>query len=207
MRGHYSCYGLSGAWSYLLIQQGKPTLSCVYAKTVAVKTHVIMKRALFLVLLSTMWVVAFSQKIVKNEKDAFTGSQVTETSYVKLSDGLTCSIRSVNDICMLMVSFNGGDEVYTMEQDAQLMLKLQNDSIVTLSNLEVAVSEYRSFTIGNTYISHYLLQTKYTLSDEQIKELQEYKISRIRFYTTDGYIEREVSEKNAKKLLKLFNLI
>ena len=26
MRGHYSCYGLSGAWSYLLIQRSKPTL-------------------------------------------------------------------------------------------------------------------------------------------------------------------------------------
>nr|DAM94510.1 MAG TPA: hypothetical protein [Caudoviricetes sp.] len=25
IRGHYSCYGLSGAWSYLLIQQSKPT--------------------------------------------------------------------------------------------------------------------------------------------------------------------------------------
>nr|DAY93934.1 MAG TPA: hypothetical protein [Caudoviricetes sp.] len=30
MRGHYSCYGLSGAWSYLLIQQGKPTFLCVF---------------------------------------------------------------------------------------------------------------------------------------------------------------------------------
>lgn len=154
-----------------------------------------------------MWVAAFSQKIVKNEKDAFTGSHVTETSYVKLSDGLTCAIRSVNNLRVLMVSFNGGDEVYTMEKDAQLMFKLQNDSIVTLSNLEDAVGEYRSFTIGNTHISHFLLQTKYILSDEQIKDLHIHKITIVRFYTTAGYIEREVSDKNAKKLLKLFSLI
>ena len=87
------------------------------------------------------------------------------------------------------------------------MFLLQNDSIVTLANLEDAVGEYRSLNVGSTYISHFLLKTKYDLSEEQIHELQTHKISNVRFYTTDGYIERKVSEKNAKKLLKLFNLI
>lgn len=166
-----------------------------------------MKKTILFLLLSTMWTAVFSQKIVKDEKDSFTGNQVKETSYVKLSDGLTCAIRAVNDLRTLMVSFNGGDEAYVMEQGAPFMFLLQNDSIINLSNLEDAVGEYKSVNVGNTYISHFLLQTKYFLSEEQIKALQALKITKVRFYTTSGYIEREVSEKNAKKLLKLFNLL
>lgn len=164
-----------------------------------------MKRFLLFLAILSICGSAYSQKIVKNEKDAFTGSHVIETSYVTISDGFTCSIRSVNGTRILMVSFNGGDEIYTMEKDAQFMFKLQNDSIITLANLEDAVGEYWSSPIGN--ISHFLLKTKYELSEEQINELQANKITNVRFYTTAGYIERKVSEKNAKKLLKLFALI
>lgn len=164
-----------------------------------------MKRFILFLAILSICGSAYSQRIVKNEKDAFTGSHVIETSYVTLSDGLTCSIRSVNGIHVLLVSFNGGDEIYTMERDAQFMFKLQNDSIITLANLEDAVGEYWSSPVGN--ISHFTLKTKYELSEDKINKLQTHKITNVRFYTTDGYIERKVSEKNAKKLLKLFNLI
>ena len=166
-----------------------------------------MKRLILSLAILNICEYAYSQKIVKNEKDAFTGNHVIETSYTAISDGFTCSIRSVNGTNILLVSFNGGDEIYTMEKNAQFMFLLQNDSIITLANLEDAVSEYRSLNIGSTHISHFLLKTKYDLSENQIRELQTHKISNVRFYTTDGYIERKVSEKNAKKLLKLFNLI
>lgn len=166
-----------------------------------------MKRALFLVLLSTMWIATFSQKIVKNEKDAFTGNQVTETSYTAISDGFNCALRIVNDTHTLLAVFNCGDEVYTMEEGAEFMFKLQNDSIITIYNLKDAIAEYWSATIGSTHISHFNLKTKYILTDEQIKQLKTTPITVVRFYTTDGYIERKVSSKNAKKLLKLFTLI
>lgn len=166
-----------------------------------------MKRFFLLLAILGVCGSAHSQKIVKNEKDSFTDSHVIETSYVTISDGLTCSIRSVNGISVLFVSFNGGDEIYTMEKDAQFMLKLQNDSVVTLTNLEDAVGEYRNINVGSTHISHFLLKTKYDLSEKEISDLQTHNITNVRFYTTAGYIERKVSEKNAKKLLKLFNLI
>ena len=166
-----------------------------------------MRKSILLMLLCSMWVAAFSQKIVKNEKDEFTGSQVTETSYTAISDGFNCALRIVNDTRTLLSVFNCDDNVYTMEEGAEFMLKLQNDSILTLENLKDAVSEYWSTTIGSLHLSHFNLKTKYILSDEQIKQLQTTPITVVRFYTTDGYIERKVSSKNAKKLLKLFNLI
>lgn len=149
----------------------------------------------------------FAQKIIKSEKDDFTGNNIVETDYVKFSDGFTCSLRSVNNTHTLLVSFNCDDKIYIMEEYAQFMLKLKNDSIIILSNLQGAVAEHWSVTIGSTYISHFTLKTKYILSKENLQELKENKIIKVRFHTTDGYIEREVSDKNSNKLLKLFNLI
>jgi len=83
------------------------------------------------------------------------------------------------------------------------MFKLENDSIITLNNFELAVSEY----ISNQFYSHFLLRTRYRLPDEALNELKKYKIVKVRFITTDGYIERNVSKGNSEKLLKLFNLI
>ena len=166
-----------------------------------------MRRSVLLMILCTMWVAAFSQKIVKNEKDEFTGSHVTETSYTAISDGFNCALRTINDTRTLLAVFNCGDDVYSMEEGAEFMLKLQNDSIITLQNLKDAVAEYWSSTIGSLHLSHFNLKTKYILSDEQIQQLQTTPITVVRFYTTDGYIERKVSAKNAKKLLKLFNLL
>lgn len=158
-----------------------------------------MRRSILLILLCSIWVAAFSQKIVKNEKDEFTGNQVTETSYTAISEGFNCALRIVNNTHTLLTVFNCDDNVYTMEEGAEFMLKLQNDSIITLQNPKDAVAEYWSTTIGSLHLSHFNLNTKYILSDEQIIQLQTIPIKIVRFYTTDGYIERKVSEKNAKK--------
>lgn len=166
-----------------------------------------MRRILFLCIFAIICGTAYSQKIVTNEKDDFTGSHVIETNYVKISDGFTCGLRSVDNICILMVSYNGGKEIYTMEKDAEFMIKLSNGTLITLTNLEISTGEYKSITVGNAHISHFLLQTMYELSNEQLKELQGNTVAKVRFYTTSGYIERDVSDKNGKKLLKLFNLM
>jgi hypothetical protein len=162
-----------------------------------------MRKLLLLLTFVTVCSTIFSQKIVKNEKDEFTGSKIKETSYVTISDGFTCRIRVVNDTPVLMVGFNGGGEINTMEEGAKFMFKLENDSIVTLYNMETAVSEY--FSMGN--ISHFLLKTKYLIPNEELNVLKSNKIVKVRFITTEGYIERKVSKGNSTKLLKLFNLI
>ncbi len=166
-----------------------------------------MKKIFLLIALSTIGATAFAQKIVKDEKDAFTGNHIVETSYVSISDGFPCSIRTVNGKCFFLVSFNCGDEVYSMEKGAEFMFKLQDDSIITLSNLEHSIADYWSATIGTLHLSHFVLKTEYLLSDEQIKQLQATPIAIVRFYTTDGYIERNVTTRDAKRIQKLFNLI
>jgi hypothetical protein len=162
-----------------------------------------MRKLLLLFTLSTIWSTVYSQKIVKNETDEFTGSKIKETSYVRISDGFDCRIRVINDIPVFYAGFNCGSEIYTMEEGAEFMFKLENDSIITLYNIETSVSEY--FSMGN--ISHFTLKTNYVLSEEELNALKIQKITKVRFVTTDGYIERKVSKGNSEKLFKLFNLI
>lgn len=85
-----------------------------------------------------------------------------------------------------------------MEKGADLMLKLENDSIITLNNEEDAVAEYWSLNLGKTFIEHFNLKTRYIIPDEVYTLLKTNKIRMVRFYTTDGYITETVSENEQK---------
>lgn len=164
-----------------------------------------MRKYILLIILASILVPAFSQK-VEHRKDEFTGDEITGTTYVNIGDGFVCAIRIINNNPpVLLVTYNCGHEMYAMEKDAAFMLKLQNDSIITLKNLEYREGEYWRFNSSNIW--HYNLNTEYILSHEDINHLKTTPITTVRFYTTSGYIERKVSKGNAKKLLKLFNLI
>lgn len=148
-----------------------------------------------------------AQKIIKDEIDEFTGSRITETNYINFSDGFTCALHKVNNTVVLRTTYNCGDKIYSMEKGADLMFKLENDSIITLKNLEDAVAEYWSLNLGKTFIEHFNLKTRYVIPEEVYTLLKTYKIRTIRFYTTDGYITETVPDKRAKKILKLFHLL
>jgi hypothetical protein len=145
--------------------------------------------------------------IVKNEIDDFTGKKVKETSSLTIDNGLTCMIREVGGIKILMVSFGNVDNTYTMEKGAHFMLKQENGSIITLTNLEYAESEYWTTLAGSTHSTRLILETKYLLYDEDLNELKANKIVKVRFITTHGYIDRNLSEWSSDRLLKLFNLM
>lgn len=99
-----------------------------------------------------------AQKIVKDEIDEFTGNRITETNYISFSDGFTCALHKVNNTIILKTTYNCGDKVYSMEKGADLMLKLENDSIITLNNEEDAVAEYWSLNLGKPLLSILILK-------------------------------------------------
>ncbi|GHT27868.1 hypothetical protein FACS189432_05030 [Bacteroidia bacterium] len=103
-----------------------------------------MKRIVFLFIISVFFCNISAQKITKNEKDEFTGRQVIETSWVSISDGFTCQIRVIDGFTFLKAGFNCGDHVYAMEDGADFMIKLDNDSIITLANLEYSIAKRES---------------------------------------------------------------
>jgi hypothetical protein len=168
-----------------------------------------MKKIFVFMILSTSFsFFSYGQKIVKNEKDDFTGKQVIETNYSTISDDFTCRIRSIDKKVVLDLFFNGDMEVYTMEEGAPVMLKFKNGEIVTLNNIQTAVSEYFTATISTTTtISHFTLKPSVNMSADDLHKCQTDLIEKVRFVTTTGYIEREVKSKKALSVQKMFNLI
>ncbi|MEZ3441533.1 hypothetical protein [Alistipes sp.] len=165
-----------------------------------------MKKLFFALVLIVMHEHSFSQKITVDKIDDFTGAHIVETSYAKISDGFNCTLRKIDGRCYFSTAYNCGDEIYSAKEGAEFMLKLNDGEIIILNNLEYAVADYWS-SGAPAYLSHFVLKTEYLLSPSQVAQLQSTEISVVRLYTSEGYIERIVSERNAKRLLKLFNLI
>jgi hypothetical protein len=176
-----------------------------------------MKKILILATLIFSTVFCFAQKLEKNEVDEFTGNSVKRTSWedLVLSNNLTdlantfaskFRISKIDDFYYfdfkLMLS---GD--FSIEEGQLLMLKLGNDSIVKLSNLEHKTTCLGCGAVGVAGSKFPGISVSYVLSTEQIDELKKHKAVKIRVYKSDGYVEREIKEKNAKKFIKALEII
>jgi len=150
---------------------------------------------------------ALGQKIETKKVDEFTSDKIIETNYNSISDGFPCRLKQINDEIFFQATYNCGSHIYCMDENAEFLIKLDNDEIVKLSNFKYSVAEFWSTYIGSTYLSHYNLYISCFLDELSKTKLQKNYITKVRFYTTDGYIEKDVNKNRAKKLLKMFNLL
>ncbi len=109
----------------------------------------------------------------------------------------------VDDIRMLHIQFSGDDR-YVIGKGLELMFKLDNDSIITLYNMETSFAEYLH---GKGDNRSYMLETNYLIPDDALEVLKKHKIIEARLYANDGYRGCKVSKRRAEKLQKMFNLI
>jgi hypothetical protein len=156
-------------------------------------------------------VFCFGQKLVKNEVDEFTGISVKTTSLEQLvsespwggnSFHLSESVKRINDNYYLIVRFSL-DNVFSVASEQKLMIKLENDSIVTLLNKEYDISSNGRGAIGGKQ-GVYLT---YPIESDDLDLLKENKATKIRIYTTDGYLEKDIKEKNQDKIKKCIELV
>lgn len=148
-----------------------------------------------------------AQKITKNIIDEFTGSRIIETSDVDISNDFWCSMKKVNNVYFLNLYFNGGNNIYTMNQGDEFLLKLEGGGIISLKNNKMVVSEYVYFTVGSTTISHFTISPTFIIDEVTLKVLKNTKILNVRLHFSDKYSDGLVKEKNSIKLMKMFSLI
>jgi len=125
--------------------------------------------------------------------DEFTGEKMISTeliefkSMVSYGGGLMFSLHHMNGSNYLaaIVSTSG---LTTMDEYQRMIIKLVDGSLINLSCLEYAISEYKS---GSTY--H--LAPVFGLTDDDLTKLSTLQIERIRFETSDGNIDMEPSKK------------
>jgi hypothetical protein len=148
---------------------------------------------LFVIVLTTLSV--HGQKIT-SKYDPFLKATRLETGWMTLHGGIYKMLggmfRSVDNTPFFI--FNGFGS-HVIGSDDQLIFLLTDDSMVTCVSTEI-----QSYTVGqygNTW------KHQYSMGIADMERLAKTKVKQIRKYTSDGYIDYDVPEKNAGKFSEL----
>jgi hypothetical protein len=173
-------------------------------KTLKVKT---MKKNLLVVTLCFSTVFCFSQKLEENEVDEFTGNSIKRTSWELLSTFKPYfRISKINNSYTFQIKLMLGN-VFSIDKGEFLMLKLDNDSIVKLPNLEYAITCTGCGAVGYLGSGAQGIHVKYILHEEAREKLKKHLVTKIRIYTSDGYVDYDTKKKNAQKIIKALEII
>lgn len=165
-------------------------------------------------LLLAAWVLplcATAQKLVENKVDDFTKAKVKRTTWEPIcrEAGFYAYAKasSINDQNILSIKFMGKGSVYSISEKDQIMIMLQNDSIISLNCMKYTLSCKGCGATGLVGSNAYGISADYAFTSEQRDFLINNKVKKIRVYTSVGYSEGEIKEKFAETFIKELELI
>jgi hypothetical protein len=172
-----------------------------------------MKKMLFLFLLSIpVFSVCFGQKLKENKVDEFTGRIIKSTSleYIVNEQPMFgnpfifgIQIERIDSLIVLKAELQLRG-VFSIRKDQDLMFKLEEGKMVTLKNNEYVISE----RYGDRQIAHINYVIGYINEGSETLELMKnYKVAKLRIYTSDGYIDKEIKEKNQDIIKKCIEIV
>ncbi len=158
-----------------------------------------------LMVLFSLTNISYSQcKYIRNETDEFTKKVILETAKVVIKSrdvtGQAMSFHGYKQDAnrSLKVKWNTLDMV-SVSTGEKLMLKLANNEVV-----EVFADKYQvSSPIGN----YWTITIYYSISESAFQKLKQSEIVKLRFYTAEGYVDKEVPQNATKKILQMFKCI
>lgn len=160
------------------------------------------KKAIILILFMVSSLISLGQcKFKRNEVDEFTKKTIRETKPVSVagvfSQNYTVALKQVNENYYLNFAYGStGTFAMVIGEGDELMFKFDNDSVLTLESLEIAsASHYYSQYANSTGIS-----CSYGITREQLETLARNKTVKIRFYTSEGYYEKETKSDGIEKM-------
>lgn len=161
-----------------------------------------MKKSIILILFVIGTFNSFGQcKFKRNEVDEFTKKLIRETKPVSVagvfSQNYTIAFKQVNDNYYLNFAYGSiGTFSMVIGEGDELMLKFDNDSVLTLESLETeAATHYYSQSVNSTSIS-----CSYGITIEQMEMIARNKTVKVRFYTTEGYHEKDTKSDGVEKM-------
>jgi hypothetical protein len=139
---------------------------------------------------------------IKETIDEFTKSKIRETKLFTVASGLSQNVNfqlsKVDSDFHLTIRYEVlGFSPLVIEKGSELMLKLTNDSILTVYALETSVAGSKGGGGKTTQ-----LFGRYTVTSEQLSILGNVPSTKLRFITTSGYIEKEFTAPGTDRLLK-----
>ncbi|WP_312208265.1 hypothetical protein [Empedobacter sp.] len=155
-----------------------------------------------------------AQESEKNYKDEFTGDNIKRSSWEFLnnaSNGFTAKFRLSNIenlyyLDLKMMIGTSSPKVFSIHEGDKLMFKLKNDEIIEINSLSSEITCTGCGSTGLIGSKAQGIKTTYALTDEQFNKLKSEPVSKIRIYTTDGYVENDVKGKHSKTIQKAFQL-
>jgi len=170
------------------------------------------KKALILsiILIATLIQVS-AQTLTQNETDEFTGSTVKHSSWETLNASMKYTayfrISKINDFYYFDLKMAIGSTVFSIDKDQEIMFKLSNGKIIKIPNLEYTITCEGCGARGYVGSGIQGIQVSYNLTSEQIKELKNNSIVKIRIYTNIGYVENNLKPKYYQKILNSLLII
>ena len=170
-----------------------------------------MKYFILILLFTTGVNYTFGQKLVKNEVDEFTGKIVKETSWETLNKKSELysyvRFRKVDSTTYFVFKMMIGNTVYSVDKGEVLYLKFTDNEIVKLSNSEYQLTTYGGGATGLAGSKMLGVELTCIINKETLLKLEEKTLVKVRVYTSDGYVEAEVKDKQAENFKELAKLI
>jgi hypothetical protein len=170
-----------------------------------------MKKFLLFTFLNFVF-ISYSQSIKENKTDEFTKSKVISTDWEVLNREFSCGcasfyrFRKVNENISFEFKYMDS-KVLSVHKDFDFMFKLSNDSIISIKTNEGFVGCRGCGAIGFSGSEAWGINVVYPIDKDILEDLLSSPLTKIRFYTTSGFINLDVKEKKAKTFidaLKLF---
>jgi hypothetical protein len=171
-----------------------------------------MKKTLLVILLSIP-LLCFAQKLKRNEVDPFTGQVVRQTSWKILRQTWVhttyFSVRKIGNRELLDIKamMGAGGTYFSIPRGAYFMIRLQNDSIVTLHNLTPAYASDGQGAIGFYGSAATGISVTYGLDEKEVAMLLKNPATQFRFCTSIGPYTFDLKKSGAEKLRKALALV
>lgn len=155
--------------------------------------------------------MAYSQKLIQNGKDEFTGKEIKVSDWENLSSSMASKqmrfrIIQVDGELELSIKHMDAGGYHSISAGNELMFKLENNEIISLKCKEDAVSCIGCGATGLIGSNGPGLQAGFELTRENYEKLLKLNIIKARLYLNDGYCEIEVGKKYASNFIKSINM-
>lgn len=149
-----------------------------------------------------------AQKLVEDNKDEFTGSQIKKTSEEKLFRNISVyasvSFNKINDQYFLLLSLGNNFEVFSVDQGQEIYVKFEDDSVKTLHWQAFQISRDNSLP-GFLWTGYYALRQSIPVTFDEVTLFARKRIVKCKILTSTGHYEKEVS--NGADIQKIAELI
>jgi len=167
------------------------------------------KIAILLVLFS---IQSFSQKLIQNEVDEFTGKKLKRTDWLTLDVGfmemeVRYSLVKVDSTYAINIKIIEPHKYHSIDKDDELMFKLESGEIIQMhsdSSVRSCIGCGATGFIGSKALG---LTAYFPFTDEQLNAMKQSPVSKMRLYLNRGYKEIIINEKKSNKFTESLKLI